>query len=158
MFATLLASTALLGAAQFPQTFPVPAGSQPEGIASGPGTTLYVGSRANGSVYRADARTGQGSVLVPGQTGRAAFGLKRSGNRLFVAGGPTGFAYVYNARTGGNVGARDFDGAVINNVTATRRAAHFPHSNKPPLYLYPPGPPPGGPFPPPLTRDLVSRP
>src|SRR4051794_17570568 len=123
MLATLLASTALLGAAQFPQTFPVPAGSQPEGIASGPGTTLYVGSRANGSVYRADARTGQGSVLVPGQTGRAAFGLKRSGNRLFVAGGPTGLAYVYNAPTGGEVGAGGFDGAVLHDRAATRPGA-----------------------------------
>jgi sugar lactone lactonase YvrE len=158
MLATLLASTALLGAAQFPQTFPVPAGSQPEGIASGPGTTLYVGSRANGSVYRADARTGQGSVVVPGQPGRAAFGLKRSGNRLFVAGGPTGFAYVYNARTGGNVDAVDFDGTFINDVTVTRRAAYFTDSNKPLIYVYPRGRNAGEPFPLSITGDFVYGP
>jgi sugar lactone lactonase YvrE len=158
MLATLLASTALLGAAQFPQTFPVPAGSQPEGIASGPGTTLYVGSRANGSVYRANARTGQGRVLVPGQTGRAAFGLKRSGNRLFVAGGPTGFGYVYNARTGGNVDAVDFDGTFVNDVTVTRRAAYFTDSMKPFIYVYPRGPRAGDPFPLPISGDFVYGP
>ena len=58
--ATLLASAAL-AAAPFPETIPVPAGSQPEGIASGKGTTLYAGSRRDGSVFRADARTGKGA-------------------------------------------------------------------------------------------------
>jgi sugar lactone lactonase YvrE len=134
--ATLLASAAL-AAAPFPETFPVPPGSQPEGIAAGKGTTLYVGSRANGSVYRADARTGRGAVLVPGQAGRGAFGLKLADGKLYVAGGPTGFGYVYDARTGANVAAHDFDGAFVNDVTVTRRAAYFTDSQKPLLYVVP---------------------
>jgi sugar lactone lactonase YvrE len=134
--ATLIASAAL-AAAPFPQTFPVPPGSQPEGIASGKGTTLYVGSRANGSVYRADARTGRGAVLVPPQDGRMAFGLKAEDGKLYVAGGPTGFAYVYDARTGGNVAAHDFDGMFINDVTVTDRAAYFTDSQKPLVYVVP---------------------
>jgi sugar lactone lactonase YvrE len=134
--ATLLASAAL-AAAPFPETFPVPPGSQPEGIAAGKGTTVYVGSRANGSVYRADARTGRGAVLVPGQTGRRAFGLKLADGKLYVAGGPTGFGYVYDARTGANVAAHDFDGAFVNDVTVTRRAAYFTDSQKPLLYVVP---------------------
>ena len=117
----------------------MPPGSQPEGIASGKGTTLYVGSRANGSVYEADARTGEGEILVPGQAGRGAYGLKRAGKRLYVAGGPTGFAYVYDARTGGNVDAVDFDGTFVNDVTVTRRAAYFTDSQKAFIYVYPRG-------------------
>jgi sugar lactone lactonase YvrE len=134
--ATLLASAAL-AAAPFPETFPVPPGSQPEGIASGKGTTLYVGSRANGSVYRADARTGRGEVLVPPQDGRAAFGLKAEDGKLYVAGGPTGFTFVYDARTGANVAAHDFDGLFINDVTVTDRAAYFTDSRKPLIYVVP---------------------
>ena len=136
MLAALLTTSALL-AAPFPQTIPVPAGSQPEGIAAGPGTTVYVGSRANGSVYRANVRTGRGSVLVPAQQGRGAYGLKRAGRRLYVAGGPTGFVYVYDARTGANVDAVDFDGTFVNDVTVTRRAAYFTDSREPLLYVYP---------------------
>src|SRR5690348_16975553 len=98
--ATLLASAAL-AAAPFPETIPVPAGSQPEGVAAGQGTTLYAGSRLDGSVYRADARTGKGAVVVPGRPGeRGAYGLKYADGKLYVAGGPFGAGYVYDARTG----------------------------------------------------------
>lgn len=135
--ATLLASAAL-AAAPFPETFPVPAGSQPEGIASGKGTTLYVGSRFDGSVYRADARTGDGAVLVPGREGeRGAYGLKRAGGKLYVAGGPFGTGYVYDARTGADVAQHDFDGGFVNDVTVTKRAAYFTDSQKPLLYVVP---------------------
>jgi PQQ-like domain len=135
--ATLLASAAL-AAAPFPETFPVPPGSQPEGIASGKGTTLYVGSRADGSVYRADARTGRGAVLVPGRPGeRGAYGLKLAGGLLYVAGGPFGTGYVYDARTGADVAQHDFDGGFVNDVTVTHRAAYFTDSQKAVLYVVP---------------------
>ena len=94
-------------AQSFPDVIPLPDGFQPEGIATGTGTTFYVGSIPTGAVYRGDLRTGEGEVLVQPQTGRAAIGLKyddRSG-LLFVAGGPTGFAYVYDGETGANVAA-----------------------------------------------------
>ena len=156
--ATLLTSAALLTGGAFPETFPVPAGSQPEGIASGKGTTLYVGSRANGSVYRADARTGRGAVFVPAQTGRKAFGLKQADGRLFVAGGDTGFGYVYDARSGANVADHDFDGMFVNDVTVTRRAAYFTDSNKPFIYVWPRGRRAGEPFALPITGELVYGP
>jgi sugar lactone lactonase YvrE len=158
MLAAALIASAALAAAPFPQTFPVPPGSQPEGIASGKGTTLYVGSRANGSVYRADARTGRGAVLVPGQAGRASFGLKEKGGALYVAGGMTGFAYVYDARTGRNAGEHDFDGTFINDVTVTRRAAYFTDSNKPFIYVYPRGHHAREPFALPISGDFVYGP
>jgi hypothetical protein len=91
MLATLLASAAL-AAAPFPQTIPLPVGWGPEGLATGKGTTFYAGSRVTGAVYRGDLRTGKGTVLVPGQTGRQALGLKARGGKLYVAGGMTGFA------------------------------------------------------------------
>src|SRR4051812_38244796 len=158
MLATLLATTALLGGAQFPETFPVPPGSQPEGIASAGAKTLYVSSRANGSVYRADARTGQGTVFVPPQAGRSTFGLKVSGKRLFAAGGPTGFGYVFNARTGADVDAVDFGGGFVNDVAVTRKAAYFTDSNKPFIYVYPRGRRAGDPFPLAITGDFVYGP
>lgn len=158
--ATLLASAAL-AAAPFPETFPVPAGSQPEGIASGKGTTLYVGSRLDGSVYRADARTGEGEVVVPGRPGeRGAYGLKYERGELYVAGGPTGFGYVYDARTGEDVATHDFGGVFVNDVIVTREAAYFTESRNVAdpngvLYVWPRGRNAAEPYALPLSGDLV---
>jgi hypothetical protein len=138
MLAELLTAGALL-AAPFPQTIDVPPGSQPEGIAAGKGRVGYVGSRADGSVYRFDVRSGRGRILVRGREGRGAYGLKRAGRRLYVAGGPTGFLYVYDARTGRPVDAADVDGAFVNDVVVTRRAAYFTDSQKPVYYALPRG-------------------
>ncbi len=127
-------------AARFPETIPLPAGWQPEGIAKGRGTTLYAGSLANGAVWAGDARTGQGRVLVPGVTGRAAAGLKydRRSERLFVSGGRTGQAFVYDARSGAQLAGFTFAAAgagFVNDVTLTRRAAYFTDSLQRQLYV-----------------------
>jgi len=101
VLAAVAALPTTAGAATFPDTIRLPDGWQPEGIASGRGTSLYVGSIPTGAVWKGDARTGQGDVLVPGQTGRSAIGIKVDRrNRLFVAGGATGKAFVYSARSG----------------------------------------------------------
>src|SRR5215470_16513369 len=82
----------------FPKLIALPAGWQPEGIAIAH-KTFFVGSIPTGAVFRGDVRTGTGEVLVQPQQGRAAIGLKVSRDgRLFVAGGPTGKAFVYDAR------------------------------------------------------------
>jgi hypothetical protein len=138
MLATLIAAT-VLAAAPFPETIPVPAGSNPEGIATGTGTTFYVGSRANGSVYSGSLRSGEGAILVPAQAGRQAFGLKARGGKLYVAGGPTGSIYVYDARTGANVDADQVIAPMtgfINDVAVTRTAAYFTDSQNPVIYVY----------------------
>jgi sugar lactone lactonase YvrE len=80
-------------------------------------------------------------VLVPAQEGRAAVGLKydeRTG-LLFVAGGPTGFAYIYNGETGENVEELQLTTgpAFINDVVITRDAAYFTNSQQPVLYRVP---------------------
>src|SRR5215207_6518846 len=140
----VILSAAMIGAAPaqaFPDVIPLPNGFQPEGIASGTGTTFYVGSIPTGAVYRGDLRTGEGEVLVQPQAGRAAIGLKyddRSG-LLFVAGGPTGYAYVYDGETGANVAAIQLTTlpSFINDVVITRDAAYFTNSFQPFIYRVP---------------------
>ena len=127
----------------FPDVIPLPNGFQPEGIATGTGTTFYVGSIPTGAVYRGDLRTGEGEVLVQPQAGRAAIGLKfddRS-DLLFVAGGPTGYAYVYDGDTGANVAAIQLTTlpSFINDVVITQQAAYFTNSFQPSLYKVPLG-------------------
>jgi hypothetical protein len=79
----------------FPEVIQLPTGFRPEGIEVGKGTTFYVGSVANGAIYRGNLRTGTGAVLVPGAAGKAATGIELdSRNRLFVAGAATGNANV----------------------------------------------------------------
>jgi sugar lactone lactonase YvrE len=119
-----------------PEVLPLPNGWQPEGIASGPGRTLFVGSIPTGAVWRMDARTGQGRELVPAHSGRAAIGLKHSRGLLFVAGGPTGHAYVYDARTGADVADVALTAAptFLNDVAVTPRAAWFTDSQRQRLY------------------------
>src|SRR5690349_23703003 len=98
VFVLAIATIAAAPLKAFPDVIPLPDGFQPEGIASGNGTTFYVGSIPTGAVYRGDLRTGEGDILVPAQEGRAAIGLKYDARTgfLFVAGGPTGFAFIYN--------------------------------------------------------------
>jgi hypothetical protein len=125
----------------FPPVIPLPNGFQPEGIAVGHGSRFFVGSLATGAIYSGDLRTGQGEILVPPQEGRVAVGLSfdpRS-NYLFVAGGPTGAGYVYDAATGANVAAYQFTppGTFVNDVVVTRTGAYFTDSFRPYMYHVP---------------------
>jgi sugar lactone lactonase YvrE len=135
---------ATAGASTFPDTIRLPDGWQPEGIASGRGTSLYVGSIPTGAVWKGDARTGRGDVLVEGREGRAAIGIEVDRrNRLFVAGGPTGMAFVYDAGTGADLASYQLaaPGAAtfVNDVVVTSRAAWFTDSRAAQLYALPLG-------------------
>ena len=141
------ALTSVAGAQNaFPTRIALPNGFEPEGIAIA-GEQFYVGSIPTGAVYRGSLRTGSGAVLVPAVSGRAATGMKIDRGRLFVAGGPTGNAYVYNAKTGALITSYAFSGGFVNDVVVTKRAAWFTDSFKPLLYRVPLGPNgrPGGP-------------
>jgi hypothetical protein len=143
----------------FPSVIPLPNGWQPEGIASGPGNVLYVGSIPTGRVLRVDARTGRRRVVVPRRPGRAAIGLKARRGLLFVAGGPTGRGFVYRASTGATVANVQLTAAptFINDVAVTRSAAWFTDSQRQQLYRLPlgaDGRPSGGPRTVPITGDL----
>jgi sugar lactone lactonase YvrE len=134
-----------LGAVEksFPETIKLPNGFQPEGIEIGSGATFYVGSIPTGAVYRGSLRTGQGAVLVQPQDGRRAIGLELDQRRrLFVAGGPTGQAFVYDARTGAPIRSYSLtnEATFINDVVVTRTAAWFTDSFRPFLYRIAIGP------------------
>ena len=162
--ATMIGATS---AQTFADVIPLPNGFQPEGIASGNGTTFYVGSIPTGAVYRGDLRTGEGAVLVPPheEEGRAAIGLKcdpRTGY-LFVAGGPTGFAYIYDGHTGADIDQIQLTtlASFINDVVVTKDAAYFTNSFQPELYSVPlanNGQPLGTSETIPLTGDYVFTP
>jgi len=88
-----------------PGTIALPTGWQPEGIAI-KGSSVYVGSIPTGAVWKGDVHSGQGDTFVPPHPGRAAIGIEVDHHgRLWVAGGGTGQAYVYDARTGADVAA-----------------------------------------------------
>ncbi|MGH1552615.1 hypothetical protein ACRAWF_12565 [Streptomyces sp. L7] len=77
-------------AAAWPTEFPLPNGWLPEGIAIGSRPYAYMGSRANGAIYRTDLRTGEGKVLSEGATGLVSVGLKLDHDGLLYVAGSTG--------------------------------------------------------------------
>jgi hypothetical protein len=145
VFAALLAQApGTARAVTIPDVINLPNGWLPEGIVTGDGPVIYSGSRANGAVYAADLRTGQGAILVPGQAGRIAVGLSYDArtNYIFVAGGNTGKAWIYDADTGAEV--REYTltaaGTFINDVIVTFDGAYFTNSNLAVYYRVPLGP------------------
>jgi sugar lactone lactonase YvrE len=143
---TLIAGLLLLAAApasattSWPDSIALPNGFRPEGIDIGHGNTFYVGSIPTGAIYRGDLRTGKGSILVQAQAGRAAIGVDFSDKRLFVAGGPTGKGWVYDARTGATLAEYQLAGSgptFVNDVVVTRDAAWFTESQAAVLYRVP---------------------
>ena len=155
---TLAPAAATEAKVGFPSIIDLPNGQQPEGIAVGKGTTFYVGSLANGAIYRGDLRTGTGEILVPGVAGRAVTGLyvdDRS-NNLFAAGAFSGQAFVFDAGTGATLAtyqlAEPGTPTFVNDVVVTRDAAYFTDSFQPVLYRLPLGP--GGALP---DQSAVER-
>ena len=98
-FATTATAAALVGSSTatassrshaelFPTIIQLPDNWLPEGIAIGVLPFAYFGSRADGSIYRANLITGAGRVLPTPGPGTPAVGLKLDRvRRLFVAGG-----------------------------------------------------------------------
>jgi len=128
-----VAAPAATAKTAFPDVISLPNGWMPEGIAIH-GSTFYAGSRANGAVFAGDLRTGKGSILVQGVSGRVATGLKYAHGLLFVSGATTGKAWVFDARTGSQLREYPFGGGFINDVVVTQTAAFFTDSNNAVLY------------------------
>ncbi len=139
MVVTLFAAPAS-AAIPFPNVIALPNGWAPEGITAGNGTTVYVGSLATGSVLKADVRTGDTSLLVPGGA-PPAVGVEydAAANRLWVAGGPTGQVRVYDASSGSPLETYTFSPAgFLNDLVVTESAVYvtdsgFAHLNVIPL-------------------------
>jgi sugar lactone lactonase YvrE len=126
----------------FPSIIGLPNGWGPEGIAIRAGTDeVYVGSIPTGGIWKGNLRSGEGDVLVRGGEGRVAIGIKVDRERrIFVAGGPTGKAFVYDARDGDLLAEYTLATAgqsFINDVVVTRHAAYFTDSRSAALGVVP---------------------
>jgi sugar lactone lactonase YvrE len=144
LFALLLAVGAptAAGAAAFPDRIDLPDDFAPEGIAIGRGTTFYTGSLSGQGIWRGDLRTGDGAFLVEG--GGPFVGMKVDrANRLWVAGGPAGNGYVFDAATGGDplivfqlapMNEPEPEPSFVNDVAVTRDAAWFTDSFRGVIY------------------------
>ena len=138
----LAVTATVAAAAPFPPSIPLPDDFAPEGIAVGTGSTFYAGSLVDGDIYRGDLRSGSGAIFVDAPAGRVALGLKveESSHRLWVAGGPTGHAYVYDTRTGSTVADITLTSTaptLLNDVVVTKDGAYFTDSFNPVLYKVP---------------------
>jgi sugar lactone lactonase YvrE len=120
----------------------LPGATSAEGIAKGRGSTFYAGDLFAGDIFRGDVQRGTAELFIDAPDGRMAVGMvfDRRHDLLFVAGGFTGQAYVYDTRSGKTVKSYDFvtDGtSVINDVTLTGSGAWFTDSAKRVLYFVP---------------------
>jgi sugar lactone lactonase YvrE len=116
-----------------PASIVLPGATSAEGIAAGPGSTFYAGDINNGDIFRGDIRKGTVSLFIDAPAGRQALGMKVDVRHhlLFVAGGFTGQAYVYDTRTGATVATYQMGtpgSSIINDVALTPTGAWFTDS------------------------------
>jgi hypothetical protein len=126
----------------FPSRVDLPDGFFPEGITGGAGTTVYVGSLIDGSIWRGDVRTGQGSVLVD-SPGPQAVGVdyEEATGRVWVAGGGSGTISVHDGATGATLASYSIEGAgFLNDLTVTDDAVYVTDSFVQRLVVVPLGP------------------
>ncbi len=140
----LIVSAAAAAASTFPDVIQLPDGWRPEGIEAGREHTLYVGSIPTGAVRQIDAKTEASITLVQPTAGRSATGLEydKKNERLFVSGGGTGAAYVYDATTGLPIADYLLTPATprfINDNVLTKNAVYFTDSQRPWFYRLPLG-------------------
>lgn len=146
LWTAMLAVGALLGlvapvaASTLPDRIDLPDDFAPEGIAVGDGSTFYTGSLAGAGIWRGDLGTGEGALLVEG--GGPFVGMKVDAfDRLWVAGGPGGNGYLFDAETGDLLEEFALTAAptFVNDVVVTSDAAYFTDSMRPALYRVPIG-------------------
>lgn len=128
--------------AQWPTTLPLPKGERPEGMAI-TGTTAYVASFNDGSIWRVDLSTGEWHMLTPATGVGGAIGIRLDGyGHLFVAGGYAGNLRVIDSHSGKVLAtyqlAKDAHTAV-NDMTVLDGALYVTDSFSPYLYKLPLG-------------------
>jgi hypothetical protein len=128
----------------FPDRIDLPTGFFPEGIESGRGTSVFVGSPIDGAIWRGDLRTGSGTVLAAGAPGRVSVGIayERGWDRSWV-GWRTRFfgagdVRVYDASSGALLATFE-PGAIgfLNDVAITDDAVYVTDSFNPQLVVIP---------------------
>jgi hypothetical protein len=113
-----------------------------EGIAAAGSTKFFAGDLVTGDIYRGDIRKDKATKFIDAPAGRMAVGMKvdRDNDLLFVAGGPTGQAYVYDTDTGKTVKTYQLTkkkDVFINDVALTDHGAWFTNSRQGELYFIP---------------------
>ena len=124
----------------FSDTIPLPNGFQPERNRCRESPRILCRVTSNGG----DLRTGEGQILNPSIDDRIAVGLSydQGSNNLFVAGGGTGKAFVYDAETGEPAATYSLadPGTFVNDVVVASDAAYLTDSFRSFLYKVPLGP------------------
>ncbi|SFU05946.1 hypothetical protein SAMN05660657_05223 [Geodermatophilus amargosae] len=136
-------------AATSPEVIVLPGASSAEGIARGEGDTFYAGDLFLGDVFRGDLEEGTAEPFIDAPDGRMALGMVADTRHglLYVAGGFTGQAYVYDLETTDTVATYQFappsppdadpPTTLVNDVTLTRSGAWFTDSRRAVLYFVP---------------------
>jgi sugar lactone lactonase YvrE len=120
----------------------LPGASSAEGIAAGRGATFFAGDLFRGDIFRGNFQRGTAKLFIDVPDGRMAVGMALDPARrlLFVAGGFTGQAYVYDIRTRATVASYQFgdpQASLINDVAVTKRGAWFTDSKQAKLFFVP---------------------
>jgi sugar lactone lactonase YvrE len=140
---TLVAALAApAAAAPAAEVIILPGASSAEGIAAGRGATFYAGDLFAGDIFRGNLQRGTAERFIDAPAGRQAAGMKVdvAHHLLFVAGGFTGQAYIYDTATGATVASYQFgtpDSSLINDVALTKDGAWFTDSFHAQLYFVP---------------------
>ena len=144
LLVAMVAAFALPAAAAPADVIVLPGATSAEGIANGGGTTFYAGDLFAGDIFRGDVQRGTAELFIDNtlEDGRMAVGMAADleHDLLFVAGGFTGQAYVYDTVTGSTVATYRFGEAntsLINDVALTKDGAWFTDSFQSRLYFVP---------------------
>ena len=139
----LVAAVATPAAATRPaEVIVLPGATSAEGIAAGRGATFYAGDLFAGDIFRGNLQRGTAELFIDAPTGRMAVGMATdlAHDLLFVAGGFTGQAYVYDLRTGATVATYQLAApgtSLVNDVAVTKDGAWFTDSFHARLYFVP---------------------
>ena len=154
------ATAAPASAAPLPKVISLPDGFRPEGIATGRGTTFYVGSLGDGAIYRGSVLTGRGRG-PRARRGRDGSRRHRGGRAQPALGGRRCHrpGRVYDAGSGRSCVASSSPPATsfVNDVVVTKDAAYYTDSIDQVMYVVPigRGGRPGAVRTVPLTGDIV---
>jgi sugar lactone lactonase YvrE len=142
LLALVAALAAPAAAARPAQVIILPGATSAEGIAAGRGATFYAGDLFAGDIFRGDLQRGTAELFIDAPAGRMAVGMAAdvAHDLLFVAGGFTGQAYIYDTRSGATVASYQFgtpNSSLINDVALSKDGAWFTDSFQAQLYFVP---------------------
>ncbi len=140
--ATVLAPSAEASVTSVFKTIVLPGATSAEGIAAGEGATFYAGDLFTGDIFRGDIEKRTAAPFIDAPVGRQAVGMAVNTRHdlLFVAGGFTGQAYVYDTDSGVTVASFQFGDpgtSLINDVAFTPKGAWFTDSLHARLHFVP---------------------